>query len=322
MKKYMVAVGVVASLVAGACRWVSGLPREVDGYARATAETVADRVTDAIPVEIHDRKLDHEVSAVWQEIIDRQVQMNLSQRQIERLEQEVASLTTSVDQRKRLLVEAYPVLKSAIDGQQKTVKFANQEHSLSDFQKEVDDLLAMQDRETRQVEIKRVGLARLKKSAEEGQLALNEMKHALGHSEQEVAVLRSRRDQAEVESSTLDLVSSATAKRETIGSVMNDGLTKLKGNVDKLEARNEARRGVTSVGQRSSSSSIARSFNRLESLKAIHDDAQPDASTVLPTEVVPAKTDAPSPTPATSIKPTTIDAAKVTISIESSQPAK
>lgn len=84
---------------------------------------------------------------------------------------------------------------------------------------------------------------------------------------------------------------------------MGDVLTKLKGNVDKLEARNEARRGVTSLSQRPSSSSIARSFNRLESLKAIHHDAQPDAGTVLPTEVDPAKTDTPSATPTTSIRP-------------------
>ena len=318
MKMYLVVLGVVASLVAGVCRWASGVPHEVDGYARATAESVAERVADAIPDDIRDRKFDHEVGAVRQEIIDRQVQMNLSQRQIERLEQEVASLTTGVDQRKRLLVEAYPVLKSAIDGQQKTVKFANQEHSLADFQKEIDDLLAMQDRETRQVEIKRVGLARLKKSAEEGQLALNEMKSALDHSEQEVAVLRSRRDQAEVESSTLDLVSSATSKRETVGTVMNDGLTKLKGNVDKLEARNEARRGMTSVGQRPSSTSVGRSWNRLESLKAIHDDAKPDADTLLPTQVESPKTDAPS----TPTKSTTLDASKVIISIEGSLPTK
>ena len=318
MTKYLVAIGVVASLVVGACRWASGLPHEVDGYARATAETVADRVTDAIPVEIHDRKLDHEVSAVRQEIIDRQVQMNLSQRQIERLEQEVASLTTGVEQRKRLLVEAYPVLKAAIDGQRKSVKFANQEHSLADFQKEIDDLLAMQDRETRQVEIKRVGLARLKKSAEEGQLALNEMKSSLDHSEQEVAVLRSRRDQAEVESSTLDLVSSATSKRETVGTVMNDGLTKLKGNVDKLEARNEARRGMTSLGQRQTSTSVGRSWNRLESLRAIHDEAQPDTGALPPTQVSPPQTDATS----TPIKSTTLDAAKVIISIEGSSSGK
>ena len=159
MKKYMVLVGVVASLVAGLCRWVSGLPHEVDGYARATAETFAEKVEASIPNDIKDNKLNYEASVYRQGIIDRQVQMNLSQRQIERLEQEVASLTTSVDQRKRLLVEAYPVLKAAVDGEQKKVTFANQEHSLADFQKEIDDLLAMQDGETRQVEIKRVGLS-------------------------------------------------------------------------------------------------------------------------------------------------------------------
>ncbi len=56
-----VAVSVVASLVAGVARWASGLPHEVDGYARATAETVAEKVEAAIPDEIKDKKLDHEV---------------------------------------------------------------------------------------------------------------------------------------------------------------------------------------------------------------------------------------------------------------------
>jgi len=317
MKKYVVAVGVVASLVAGFCGWVSRAPRQIEGYARASAEAAADRVANAIPDEIHDRKLDNEVTTVRQEIIDRQVQMNLSRRQIEQLEADVVNLEGSVERRKRLLVEAYPVLKAAVDGQQKTVKFANQEHALTSFQKEIDELLAMQDRETRQVEIKRVGLVRLKKSAEEGELALTEMKRALDSTEQEVAVLRSRRDQAEVEASTLDLVSSATANRETVGTVMNDGVTRLKGNVNQLEARNEARRGLTSLDQRPSSNSVARHFNRLESLKAIHDEALPDAGTVLPTQVQPPKSDS----TATPAKTTTLDAAKVII-IEGGQPAK
>jgi len=318
MKKYVVAVGVVASLFAGFCGWASRAPRQIEGYARASAEVAADRVANAIPDEIHDRKLDNEVSTVRQEIIDRQVQMNLSRRQIEQLETEVVHLEGSVERRKRLLIEAYPVLKAATDGQQQTVKFANQEHDLGSFQKEIDNLLALQDGDTRNVEIKRVGLVRLKKSAEEGELALSEMKRALDQTAQEVTVLRSRRAQAELESTTLDLVSSATANRETVGTVMNDGVARLKANVNKIEARIEARRGMTSLDQRPSSSAIGRHFNRMESLKAIHDEALPDAGTVLPTQVQPPKTDS----AATPAKTTTLDAAKVIISIEGSQPAK
>ena len=322
MKKYVVAMGVAGSLFVGFCGWVSRMPRQVEGYARATAEEAADRVADAIPAAIHDRKLDNEVSSVRQEIIDRQVQMNLSKRQIEQLQTEVTALEGSVERRKRLLVEAYPVLMAAVDGEQKSLKFANQDYALPDFQKEIDDLLSMQDRETRQVEIKRNGLVRLKKSAEEGELALNEMKRALDMTEQEVAVLRSRRDQADVESSTLDLVSSATANRETVGTVMNEGLARLKGKVNEVEARNEARRGTGSLEQRPTSNSIGRQWNRLESLKAIHDTAHTDDATVMPTEVPPSKTvnaAAPAPAPA---KPLTLDASKVTISIEGTQPGK
>ena len=158
----------------------------------------------------------------------------------------------------------------------------------------------------------------MKKSAEEGELALNEMKRALDQTEQEVVVLRSRRDQAEVEASTLDLVSSATANRETVGTVMNDGLARLKGKVNEVEARNEARRGMTSPDQRPAFSAIGRQWNRLESLKAIHDTAHSDDGSVLPTDVLPPKTDS----AAAPAKPITLDASKVTISIEGSQPGK
>ena len=318
MKKYVVAVGVVASLFAGFCGWASHVPGQIEGFARASAETAANRVANAIPDEIHDRKLDNEVSTVRQEIIDRQVQMNLSKRQIEQLGTEVVNLEGSVGRRKRLLVEAYPVLKAAIDGQQKTAKFANQEYSLVDFQKEIDDLLAMQDRETRQVEIKRVGLVRLKKSAEEAELALTEMKRALDQTEQEVAILRNRRDHADVESQTLDLVSSATAKRETVGAVMNGSVARLKGNVNQLEARNEARRGMVSLDQRPSLNAVGHQWNRLESLKVIHDEAQPDAGAVPLTQIKLPKADGAS----VLTKSTTLDTSQVIVSIKGDQPTK
>ena len=153
--------------------------------------------------QIQDKKLDNEVSSARLVMTDRQIQMILFSRQIEKLATEVCQLEGSVDRRKRLLADAYPVLKAAIEGQQKTVIFANQGYALADFQTEVDDLLAMQDRETRQVEIKTAGLTRLKKSAEDGQADLSEMKRALDTTEQEVAVLRCRRNQANFEYGSL-----------------------------------------------------------------------------------------------------------------------
>ena len=291
MKKYATVAGIILSLVLGGLKLIS---RKAEGYARATAETAAERVEDAIPAEIHDKKLDNEVRSVRLEMIDRQIQMNLTSRQIEQLAAEVSQLEGNVDRRRRLLAESYLVLKAAIDRQQKTVNFANQEYALADFQTELDDLLAMQDRETRQVEIKTAGLARLKQSAEAGQAALTEMKHALDTTDQEVELLRNRREMAGVEALTLDLVSSATAAQsESMGSAMNEGFARLKSAVERIECRNEARRGMSSPEQRPSSRGLERHMTRIEALKGIHDSA---SSTEKTTQPEPLKTDAAVPT--------------------------
>jgi len=308
MRRKLTALGVVVggliSLFVAAGRGY----HEWKGFSRATAEKVVEDVTESLPEEIHDKKLNHELTQVKAELIDRQVAMNLSKRQREQLQGEIATLTGNAERRQRLLAEAYPVLKAAIDGQQSRVKWANQEFALADFQKELDELLAMQDRETRQLDIKRTGLDRLEKSAIEGEQALAEMKRGLEQTEQEVAVLRSRREQSETESQTLDLVASATANRETVASSLNRGVERLKTNVDKLEARNEARRGTASISERQSSNQISRAFNRLESLKAIH-DATPAATTT--PEAKPAANDTKS-----------IEASKVVIEIQGSNAKK
>jgi len=98
-----------------------------------------------------------------------------------------------------------------------------------------------------------------------------EMRRQLDETEQEVAVLRSRREQAETESQTLDLVSEATADTESVTGLMSRGVERLRTQVDGLEARNAARRDIAPVRVRESGGAVSRSFNRLESLKAIHD---------------------------------------------------
>jgi len=244
---------------------------DMAGYVRASADTAVDGATESLPAEVHDRKLDHEVQQVRQEMIDRQVQMNLSERQIEELQAEVTRLEDSAARRQRLLAEAYPVLNEATRNGVQIVSFASEDYALAEFQQEVDDLLSMQEREERELEIKRSGLERLRKSVTDGEQALAEMRRQLDETEQEVAVLRSRREQAETESQTLDLVSEATADTESVTGLMSRGVERLRTQVDGLEARNAARRDIAPVRVRESGGAVSRSFNRLESLKAIHD---------------------------------------------------
>ncbi|HND56744.1 MAG TPA: hypothetical protein PLV92_30205, partial [Pirellulaceae bacterium] len=210
-KSIGVAVGLVVVLFLVAGRRIG----ELSGYARATADTTVDGLTDSLPQEIRDRKIDRDIKAARLDLIDRQVQLNLSQGQIQQLQKDVEQLQASVGRRQRLLSEAYPVLKRAVAKKEADVQFAGTKFTLRDFQREVDDLMSQQDRETRQLKIKQDGLARLEKSVADGDRAISEMRSAMESSEQEVAVLKARRQQAEVESTTLDMIASVTANGQS-----------------------------------------------------------------------------------------------------------
>jgi predicted nucleic acid-binding Zn-ribbon protein len=270
MRKLMVLIGSLTVATCGLFVVSSRSVSELTGYFRATADTTVDNLTQQIPDAIHDRKLETELQVARQQLIDRQVDLNLSRSQVEQLRQDVTELDASVARRQRLLAEAYPVMKTAVARNQASVRFASTDFSLGDFQKEVDDLMTLQDRESRQREIKRDGLARLEKSWTEGERALNEMRTALEGLDQQVAVLRSRRDQAQVESATLDLISSATAGRQTVAANVSQTVDRLQHDVQKIEARNEARRSLAPADARPGNQ-VGRAWSRLEALKTYHD---------------------------------------------------
>ncbi len=103
MRKIIVALGVVASGMVGIFAVAGRGTHELKGFVRASADRAADGVTESLSEEIHDRKIDQEMKQVRLDLIDQQVQMNLSSRKIE-------ELTGSIERRQRLLAEAYPIL--------------------------------------------------------------------------------------------------------------------------------------------------------------------------------------------------------------------
>jgi hypothetical protein len=181
----------------------------------------------------------------------------------------VTKLEESIERRQRLLADAYPILEQAVAEEMTQVTFASNEFALDEFQHEVDDLLVMQRREDQQLEAKRVGLQRLEKSEREATLALDEMHQALDATEQEVAVLRSRRQQAEIEAQTLDMVNVGAESDDT--QAVSRSLNRLRNDVSQLEAQNEAERELAPVSQRASANQLSRHWSRMEELKAIHD---------------------------------------------------
>lgn len=145
--------------------------------------------------------------------------------------------------------------------------------AVHDFQREVDDLMTAQDRETRQLKSEKKGLARIEQSAREGERALAEMRQALETAEQEVAVLKARREKAEVESSTLDMIASVTSRGQSAAAEMGSGVERLKKDVEHPEARNQARRDLAPATEREPSNRLSRTWSRLEELKKYSDEA-------------------------------------------------
>jgi len=249
------------------------------GYLRAGASTTVKSIEDEIPDVVHDEKTEAELAAARQQLIDRQVQLNLSENQLKDLTAEIETLTTSIGGRKRVLASAYPVLQKALEAGQEQVSFVSTSFSLKDFQHEIDDLLALQERDETTLQIKQDGYQRLAVSVTEGKAALSEMKQRLGEVEQEFAVLKTRRDQARLESEALDLVASATADGPSSAASIGSSVKRLEGQVEKLEARNEARRSNASLDERAGKGKLNQSFNRLEALKKYAEEANSPAST-------------------------------------------
>ena len=242
---------------------------DLAGFLRAGADTTVDSLEDQLPQEVHDRKLNQDLRRVRQDVIDRKVQLTQSQSRIEQLLQDVAELEGSIERRERLLADAYPILKQAVTERSAQVSFASNEFTLEEFQNEVDNLLAIQSGEQRQLDVKREGLRRLEKSEQEAQAALEEMQRALDDTEQEVAVLRSRRQQAEIEAQTLDMVAVGAESDDT--ETLSRGLNRLRDDVGRLEARNDVQRELGPVSNRAASYKLSRHWSRMEELKAIRD---------------------------------------------------
>ena len=237
------------------------------GYFRAGASTTVKSIENEIPDAIHDEKTQAEMTAARKQMIDRQVQLNLSQNQLNGLKEEIEALVAAVNSRKQVLASAYPILEQATNGHQSQVTFVSTKFSLPEFQHEIDDLLSMQERDETALKIKQQGYERLASSVADGEMALAEMKNKMLEIEQDFAVLKTRRDQAHMESATLDMVAGATSDGSSTTASVGKSVERLAGQVEQLEARNDARREVASVEQRVSSGKLTQTFNRLEALK-------------------------------------------------------
>lgn len=257
--------------------FVAGRPfGELAGYMRATADQTVDGLAEQLPEEIHDRKINHDLTTARQELVDQQIKLNLSCDAIDKLRASIERLKASITRRKRLLAEAYPALKLATEQEKTYVRFANSDFSLSDFRKEIDDMMTLQTHEEERLRIKQEGIDHLEQRVRDWERTLAERHQGLEATEQKVAVLQSRREQAHLVSKMLDWISPVTFEEQPF----QESLGRLETKVNELEAINRARHDLAPV-ESEQDNQISRAWRRLEELKAYHHEfiaSRPHAS--------------------------------------------
>ncbi|MCA9130021.1 MAG: hypothetical protein KDB22_23195 [Planctomycetales bacterium] len=274
MMKQIATIGCGMVLALVGLFFVAGRPvTDLLGYFRAGASTTVKSIEAEIPDRVHDEKAASELAAAREQLVDRQVQLNLSQNQLKNLEHEIVSLQEAVADRAQVLASAYPVLQTAIDARDEQITFVSTNFSLDEFQHEIDDLLSMQERDENALRIKQAGYERLQQSVADGVSALSVMKNEILEIEQVFVILKTRRDQARMESETLDLVAGAASSADSSTLAIGSNIDRLQGQVEHLEASNAARRDVAPVSQRSSTGKLTQSFNRLDALKKYAEDS-------------------------------------------------
>ena len=266
-----IAVGLIAlSLVAG--RKVD----EIRGYALAVADTTVDEMSDQIPNAIHDRKLDQDLSQLRQEVIEHNIQLSRLNAQIEQLSAEVRQHEASLARRGQLLAAAYPLLELASREDLSQVQFAGKSFPISNFECEIDELLGMQERESEQLACKQAGLEKLEHSSDEAEMAVWQLNQALDRAEHEIATLKSRREQAEIESRTLELIAAISTDYGVSEQSFARSLERLRDDVRAMEAANNVTRTVLPVSQYGVENELTRDWERLQALELIHHDDSGD----------------------------------------------
>ncbi len=289
MRKIALGVGSLACgmilLVAVSSRHLA----ELFGYVKATADQTVEGLEDNVPNGIRDQKLQNDIEQARGDIIDRRVKLNLAASEIRRLQSEVDDLSAAVERRETILAEAYPALEAAAADRMTLVKFAGTDWQPTELGAEIDRLLMEQDRDERQLGIRREALERLVKSVDEGSAAITQMESKLVEAENEFQTLVVRREQAENENELLDLVASAGTRGKTAAAQIGSNLKDLRGDVEQLEARNEARRDASPLSN-GEGGRLSQAWNRLERLKQLHDKRQGERQDV--TQAAPESGDA------------------------------
>ena len=106
MKRTATVVGTTV-LALGALFFLANRPlSELFGYFRAGASTTVESIEREIPDVVHDEKTEAELAVARHQLVDRQVQLNLSRNQLTTLEDDISTLKDSISDRQEILASA------------------------------------------------------------------------------------------------------------------------------------------------------------------------------------------------------------------------
>jgi len=238
----------------------------LQAYMHATGKTVVESVPWAVEVERNDAEL----AEFEREVIGQEVQMDLSTEEIKRRRTELGKLVRHAERVQRLLVTCCPVLDDAIRLQRATVSFSGTEMPLSEFQSVIDDLLAQQKSSASEITTTREELGLLEKEHAQAKTELAEARRTLRAAKSEAKLLKSQHEHAEIEASTIHVIMATSENLKAPQESMSNSLHRMRDRVAKLKAHNRVLWATASediAGRR-----LLASLDRIEALKAIHDD--------------------------------------------------
>lgn len=243
--------------------FLAGRPTsELIDFLRAGASTTVDTIEAEIPDVVHDQKAEAALAAAREQLIDREVRLNLSRNQLRSIEHEITTLEAAMAERAQILASAVPLLRQAIETGQLSVRFVSATFSIEEFQGNVDDLHALQEHEENLLQMKRESHQRLQQCVSDGAAALKVVKEHVLENEQKLVALKMRRDQISMESDALDIVAVANIPGRSLTADLAHNIARLEGQVELLEARNAARRELFSAERAVTLNKLNRSMSR------------------------------------------------------------
>lgn len=269
MQRSYVLRAIVGCLLAGTTLWGARNTQWFKLF-HAGVKVAEEAGEDAFPDAVRDRALEMSISRWNQDVVDCTVDMTQQKVKLERRQEEIASLKKEINDIETLLSEASETLAKA-DGSN-SVTFAQTNYSMDEFQAEIDKLCLVHESKKRKLKNREADLEVLQPSVLNLKERIGLAKETVREFSDELAMLKDRRSAAVNNGRLLGVMQGADAKFTESRAEIEKGLDRIRDEVARIEAKNEA---VGNSGELvvpdAFTSKLAKNAERVKKLKEIQD---------------------------------------------------